>query len=961
MERAEQFKLILKRCQKSPMFFIENFCKVKHPKAGIIPFKLFDYQKISISHFLGKRYNIYRKNRQCFAEGSMVWGPNGPKQIEKLRPGDVIYTLNQLGFITTTTVAEVFDNGIRECFEVRSKSGHRSVATSDHEFLTTNGWFETEHLTQNDRLVEVFDLPRYESIISNKRKSEAILIGYLLSDGYCGGLPYKAPHFTNTCFRYLLEFQKHCDLLFDKKVDIKKHKHGGFKKKKQAYRITVYGCEIRDWLKRLVIFGLAKKNKIIPSEVFSWNNESIALLINRMFAGDGWYSSSHKCNEIGIGSQCYLMLSQLKQLLSRFMINAKIYKGKGKQLSKLRILGGPDFDRFFKTIGIFNKQVRKPITKGFIFNRQKGDIKSIKKIGKCHVYDISAPPYDNYVIDGAIVHNCGISTLVGAFILWYGMFFSNKTILIVSKRDEDAKEFLAKNVKFVYDHLPSIFHEVYGDPPKTYNEHHVILPNNSSIKSLTSSKDTLRSNSSSFNVIDEAAFMPEMQAMWSAGQPTLIHGGSVCIVSTCAGVGGWYHDTWEDAVAGRNEFNPIMINWWDMDWAISYKDDLTGKTFKICPREGIRKCTTKEDIAKWGPYHSPWLEEQYRALQRKGKAHLFRQETLAEFIGSGNTVLSTDQLLYVKENTNKKHWVVNQVTNYINPSNEENQIIDFEGELFIWKRPVKDEPDIIENGRIIKPGQKGHTYSMGVDISSGEGDDFSSIVIIDCNTMEQVAELNIKVQSPILLAMMDYLAKWFNGAFVVPERQGLGIPICQDFYTSMAYTNVYKMLGPSGKPTKKVGFATTPIYKPLLNKALIDYVGEEGVAIYGDRLSEQLQSYIHLGQSKTGHTEGAHSDIVIAFALALVGIEHAIQSDHTSLSPRHISSMNQVSEPNLINNSLRAQSLLTMGGMHAMMPIIYKSPGQDKILTVEQELMKFTQQLGGLPIGSKVIIRPRNK
>ena len=48
----------------------------------------------------------------------------------------------------------------------------------------------------------------------------------------------------------------------------------------------------------------------------------------------------------------------------------------------------------------------------------------------------------------------GISTLSGGYALWQAMFLKNRKILITSKRDRDAKDFLKKNVKFVYDNLP---------------------------------------------------------------------------------------------------------------------------------------------------------------------------------------------------------------------------------------------------------------------------------------------------------------------------------------------------------------------------------------------------------------------------------------------------------------------------------------------------------------------------
>jgi hypothetical protein len=563
---------------------------------------------------------------------------------------------------------------------------------------------------------------------------------------------------------------------------------------------------------------------------------------------------------------------------------------------------------------------------------------------------------------------CGISTLSGAYALWYGMFFPHKTILIVSKRDEDAMAFLNKNVKFVYDHLPIEFKSVYGDPPPTYNEHTIVFPNGSMIKSLTSSPDTLRSNSASLNIIDEAAFMPKMDAMWTAGQPTLQHGGNVIVISTTNGVGNWYHLTWEDAEKHENDFNPITVNWWDMDWQIKYTDEVTQQECILQPTKDIRNCTTKEEINRWGPKYSPWLEEQYRQLQQKGEAHKFRQEVLAEFLGSGNTVITREILLEVSKQVadfNDRYYTVNNVP-YIHPVTGEKLNLDFDNELHIFRKPVRPEPDVVENGRVIQQGRPGHTYCMGVDISSGEADDFSGVEVIDITAKEQVAELNIRVLPRVLLLMVDYIGRYYNGAFCVPERTGLGIPFCHSLYMDIGYYNIYRMLMPSGKRSKKVGYPTSPVYKPAINKALMDMLGDQGITLHSRRLFQQLSIYVHLTApngrvtKKTGAVEGPgnHDDLTIATGLSLLGLKEAVQADSTALIPmRHSPTADPEDDPSptlkITNPQDQLQDLVNLGGMNALMPVIVGQGADSSQLTPQEMMMRFAAQLGGTTIQSK--------
>ena len=565
---------------------------------------------------------------------------------------------------------------------------------------------------------------------------------------------------------------------------------------------------------------------------------------------------------------------------------------------------------------------------------------------------------------------CGISTLTGAYGLWLTMFFPNSTVLIVSKTDRDAMGFLSKNMKFVYDHLPGFFKQLYGDPPITYTDHRIVFPNGSSIQSLTSNKEVLRSHSSTLNIIDEAAFMPDMAAMWAGGQPTLIHGGSVIVISTCKGVGNWYYNAWMDAESKANDFHPIDISWWDMDWKIEFEDRQSPSGYTtICPTAGLRKSAAGDEEDTFGPYWSPWLAEQYRQLQERGEAHLFRQEILAEFIGTGNSVVDRKTLLWIEKTRKDKFWTVNKV-NYTHPHTEVEHTLDFRDQLWVWEKPVRPEPDVIENGQIIKPGDSGHTYSMGVDISSGEDRDDSAIEVFDVTVREQVAEYIGKVKPDMLVLMVDYIATWYNGAYVVPERTGIGLPVCEDIYK--IYSNLYFHKLPGGKRSKKVGFPTTGAGKPQIDKALMTLLGEDQFAIYSHRLYKQLAVYVHLTEKKTGPEPGIghHVDAAIEAGLGLVGYPDAVQSNVTAMIPTRftVNPDMPLDRQEIFDTHAK---MSPSGGMNALIPF-YDNPafGMNAELNADMELQKFMKQIGGLtmqqardPVRSKkhIIGRPPGK
>lgn len=60
---TQEFNEIVK-CRMSPAYFINNFCSLRSSNDGRVPFQLFKYQQIVLSHFLKHAFNIILKSRQ---------------------------------------------------------------------------------------------------------------------------------------------------------------------------------------------------------------------------------------------------------------------------------------------------------------------------------------------------------------------------------------------------------------------------------------------------------------------------------------------------------------------------------------------------------------------------------------------------------------------------------------------------------------------------------------------------------------------------------------------------------------------------------------------------------------------------------------------------------------------------------------------------------------------------------
>ena len=60
-------------------------------------------------------------------------------------------------------------------------------------------------------------------------------------------------------------------------------------------------------------------------------------------------------------------------------------------------------------------------------------------------------------------------------------------------------------------------------------------------------------------IIDEAAFIKNIDEIWGASQQTLATGGKCNALSTPNGMGNWFHKTWSAAETGENNIRQFLL------------------------------------------------------------------------------------------------------------------------------------------------------------------------------------------------------------------------------------------------------------------------------------------------------------------------------------------------------------------------------------------------------------------
>ena len=198
----------------------------------------------------------------------------------------------------------------------------------------------------------------------------------------------------------------------------------------------------------------------------------------------------------------------------------------------------------------------------------------------------------------------GISTLSAGYSLWLMLFHEDKNILVIATKQEVAKNLVTK-VRFMHDNLPSW---LKGQTEED-NKLSLRLRNGSQIKATSAAGDAGRSEALSMLIIDEAAFISNVEEIWTSAQSTLSTGGGAIVLSTPNGVGNWFHKTW---VAGQQgeQWHPTELHW------------------TVHPER-----------------NQVWRDEQEKLLGAKGAA----QECDCDFISSGHTVVEGATLQWYEE------------------------------------------------------------------------------------------------------------------------------------------------------------------------------------------------------------------------------------------------------------------------------------------------------------------------
>lgn len=405
----------------------------------------------------------------------------------------------------------------------------------------------------------------------------------------------------------------------------------------------------------------------------------------------------------------------------------------------------------------------------------------------------------------------GISTIIKAFCVWLAVFHDNCVIGIISKDGKEATDF-ARDIRGMIEKLPGWMTPSFNK----YTEQSFILNNGSKVFAATvnpmAPDKTLRGKAITFLVIDEAAFIKNLDVAWTSLVPALATSqqharktgmpyGTI-VLSTpnkTVGTGAWFYQRYSQAASKDSSsiFKSFVIHWKQIPELAN--DPLWYSTQCALFDHDTRK-----------------IEQELELKFLPTSGSFFDEKTCTVLQDLPQDPIETFKL--------------------------------FNGELWKYSNPV--------------PGK---FYITGVDIASEYGQDNSTIVVIDYETMEQVLDYQGKLPVTDFCKVVDYVSLQYPGTLVV-ENNSYGNQVVEHLRFGPNSFMLYK----EKRGDKLIpGLSTNAKTRPLMIDALYSAVTQFPNIIKSKRLALELIGLISKPNGKVEGDDGCRDDLALALAFIM--------------------------------------------------------------------------------------------
>ena len=446
----------------------------------------------------------------------------------------------------------------------------------------------------------------------------------------------------------------------------------------------------------------------------------------------------------------------------------------------------------------------------------------------------------------------GISTLAAGYAIWLMTFHDDKNVLALATTAKTAMNIVTK-VKYMYDNLPSWLKLKAIEKNKST----LTLSNGSRMTAKSSNPDAARSEAVSLLLIDEAAFIDNIEETFTAAQQTLATGGQCMALSTPNGIGNWFHQTWVKSEMGENSFTPIKL-----PWTVHPERDQT------------------------------WRDKQDADLGKRMAA----QECDGDFLSSGATAFELDDIDYYES------------MNMLDPLEKRG----IEQNFWIWSYPTNREKYIVSADVARGDGEDFSTFHIVDTERLEQVAEFKGKL-----SPKEFGNLLVSVATEwnsALLVIENANIGWST----IEQVQELGY---MNLYHSspndhLKDAETYMTQYENGKLTP--GFTTSSRTRPLILAKYMEFIRERSVIIRSKRLIREMRTFVWKN-GKAQAQKGYNDDLVMAFAIAMYVRDGSLRHQEQGLQMAR-AQMNSMYNTNntrrQAQNNMGSQNPYTMEDSH---------------------------------------------
>ncbi|MEK7516594.1 MAG: DNA polymerase III subunit alpha [Patescibacteria group bacterium] len=231
-----------------------------------------------------------------------------------------LWTLGEDLKLHPKKIRGVQSNGVKPVYEVRMRSGRRIRATANHPLFTVAGWRALETLKVGERIA----VPRALPEISNPahlKNHELIALGYLLAEGnlcHPSGI-----YFYSKSESECQDFVRAASAFSNARVhlDYSKSATAVYVGKKEPRAPNA----LMAWIRELGLAGKKATEKYFPDVVFKLPQNECALLLGKLWQGDGCVHPSQG-GQIFYATSSERLAEELQHLLLRLGIVSVIHE-----------------------------------------------------------------------------------------------------------------------------------------------------------------------------------------------------------------------------------------------------------------------------------------------------------------------------------------------------------------------------------------------------------------------------------------------------------------------------------------------------------------------------------------------------------------------------------------------------------------------------------------------------------